>query len=279
MLSRVAESLYWTARYVERAEDVTRLLDVDYHALLDAHVADHDEAWRRLVATARRGRRLHGAFRVVQAQNVADWLLWHEATQRGRRLRHARAGERALGARADLRRDVGGDQPLFLLVGRANRRAVSRGPHAFFEQLRNGAHLFQGLADATMAHGEPYEFLQLGLHLERAEKTIRIVRPLPGGSRPRGGRPGAALGADRAAEVVLRLRGVRPPARHAARAARIAESSCARPRFPRAALYCLRRVPGGERGIARETDTLHRVLGRLCAELEYGEVVDASGPR
>ena len=40
MLSRVAESLYWTARYVERAEDVTRLLDVNFHALLDAQVED-----------------------------------------------------------------------------------------------------------------------------------------------------------------------------------------------------------------------------------------------
>ena len=51
MLSRVAESLYWTARYVERAEDTARLLDVDYHALLDTHVSDHGEVWRRLIAT------------------------------------------------------------------------------------------------------------------------------------------------------------------------------------------------------------------------------------
>ena len=64
---------------------------------------------------------------------------------------------------------------LFLLVRSANRRAVSRGPHAFFEELRNGAHLFQGTADATMTHGDPYEFIRLGLQLERAAKTVRIV--------------------------------------------------------------------------------------------------------
>ena len=49
MLSRVAESLYWTARYVERAEDVTRILDVNFHTLLDMQVEDRGQAWRQIV--------------------------------------------------------------------------------------------------------------------------------------------------------------------------------------------------------------------------------------
>ena len=49
MLSRVAESLYWTARYVERAEDVTRLLDVNFHTLLDTQVDDRGQAWLQIV--------------------------------------------------------------------------------------------------------------------------------------------------------------------------------------------------------------------------------------
>ena len=50
MLSRVAESLYWMARYVERAEDVTRMLDVTFHGLLDSEVEDRDRAWHQVVA-------------------------------------------------------------------------------------------------------------------------------------------------------------------------------------------------------------------------------------
>ena len=142
--------------------------------------------------------------------------------ERGRELRHdspartrarcasrspARCGRRSTGCSS--------------LVGRANRRAAVRGPHAFFEELRNGAHRFQGSADATMTHGEPYEFIQLGLHLERAATTVRVVRDaLPGRGRARGGRPAARTRADRAAQVVQRLRGVRTAPRRVVRAAR-----------------------------------------------------------
>src|SRR4029453_17535552 len=75
MLSRVAESLYWTARYLERAEDVTRLLDVNYHALLDAQVADHGEAWQRIVALLGEEDAYSEHCETFTAQTVADWLL------------------------------------------------------------------------------------------------------------------------------------------------------------------------------------------------------------
>ena len=82
---------------------------------------------------------------------------------------------------------------LFLLVRSANRRAVSRGPHAFFEDLRNGAHLFQGTADATMTHGEPYEFIRLGLQPGAGghDGSDRRV-PVSGRGRARRRRPGPA---------------------------------------------------------------------------------------
>ena len=151
MLSRVAESLYWTARYVERAEDVTRLLDVDYHALLDAHVADHGEAWHRLVALLGAEDAYSEHFESFTAQNVADWLLWHDGNPNAVVACITTARENA----RSVREQISGEMweainSLFLLVGRANRRAVTRGPHTFFEQVRNGAHRFQGCADATM---------------------------------------------------------------------------------------------------------------------------------
>ena len=49
MLSRVAESLYWTGRYIERAEDTSRLLHVNFHGLLDADLPDRGQAWRELI--------------------------------------------------------------------------------------------------------------------------------------------------------------------------------------------------------------------------------------
>ena len=176
MLSRVAESLYWTARYVERAEDVTRLLDVNFHALLDAQVEDRGQTWLQIVQLLGDEERYREHYDEATAVNVSDWVLWHDGNPNAVANCITLARENA----RSVREQISGEMweainKLFLLVRGANRRAVSRGPHAFFEELRNGAHLFQGSADATMTHGDPYEFIRLGLQLERAAKTVRIV--------------------------------------------------------------------------------------------------------
>ena len=279
MLSRVAESLYWTARYVERAEDVTRLLDVDYHALLDAHVADHGEAWHRLVALLGAEDAYNEHFESFTAQNVADWLLWHDGNPNAVVACITTARENA----RSVREQISGEMweainSLFLLVGRANRRAVTRGPHTFFEQVRNGAHRFQGCADATMTHGEPYEFIQLGLHLERAATTVRVVR-----SRY----PVAVALADddpaQAYELIALLKSCSAfeayVKRHGAtfEPLDIAEALVRSEQFPRAVLYCLRTCAQAVDRIAGEQGSPQRVLGRLCADVEYGETEDASG--
>ena len=279
MLSRVAESLYWTARYVERAEDVTRLLDVDYHALLDAHVTDHGEVWQRLVSLLGEGSAYREHYDSFTAQNVAEWLLWHDGNPNAVAGCITTARENA----RSVREQISGEMweainGLFLLVGRANRRAVTRGPHAFFEQVRNGAHRFQGCADATMTHGEPYEFIQLGLHLERAATTVRVVRsryPLA-----------VALADDdpaRAHELIALLKSCSAfeayVKRHGAtfEPLDIAEALIRSEQFPRAALYCLRTSADAVARIAGDHGAPQRVLGRLCADLEYGESGDVSG--
>lgn len=279
MLSRVAESLYWTARYVERAEDTARLLDVDYHALLDAHVADHGEVWHRLLRLLGDEGAYAEHFDGFTAQGVAEWVLWHEGNPNAVATCITTARENA----RSVREQISGEMweainSLFLLVGRANRRAAIRGPHAFFEQLRNGAHRFQGCADATMTHGEPYEFIQLGLHLERASTTVRVIR-----SRY----PVAVTLADddpaQAHELVALLKSCSAfeayVKRHGAtfEPLDIADALVRSAEFPRSVLYCLRTCATSVGRIAPEHGAPHRVLGRLCADVEYGEIDDVSG--
>jgi hypothetical protein len=79
MLSRVAESLYWTARYVERAEDVTRLLDVNFHALLDGEVADRGASWQQLVSVLGDDGAYLEHHEDYAAESVSNWVLWHRA--------------------------------------------------------------------------------------------------------------------------------------------------------------------------------------------------------
>lgn len=280
MLSRVAESLYWTARYVERAEDVTRALDVTFHALLEARVDDRDEAWHRVLAMLGDEETFAEHYDVVNAANVGEWVLWHEANPNA-------VAECVLLARENarsVREQVSGEMweainNLFLLVRGANRTAVLRGPHAFFEQVRSGAHLFQGTADATMVQGEPYEFLQLGFHLERAEKTTRIVGACyPAATALAEDDPARAralialLKSCSAFEAYVRRHGMR------IEPLPIAEELVRSKALPRSGLYCLLRCRAADEAISGGGGALQRVLGRLCAEVEYGEVVDASGP-
>jgi uncharacterized alpha-E superfamily protein len=280
MLSRVAESLYWTARYLERAEDVTRLLDVNFHALLDSPVDDRGEAWLRIVGLLGDEEPFAEHFEEATAASVAEWVLWHDGNPNAVINCVTLARENA----RSVREQISGEMweainKLFLLVRGANRRTVSRGPHTFFEQLRNGTYLFQGAADATMTQGEPFEFIRLGLHLERAATTVRIVRS---------GYPAAvALQEDNPARVqallsILKCCGAWEAfvRRHGTgcEPLAIAEDLIRSRELPRSVLYCLNTCRDSVARLSLESSAPHRLLGRLCAELEYAEIGDVSGP-
>jgi uncharacterized alpha-E superfamily protein len=278
MLSRVAESLYWTARYIERAEDVTRLLDVNFHALLDQQVDDRGEAWHRIVLLLGDESPYLEHFDDYTATNVSDWVLWHDDNPNAVASCVTLARENA----RSVREQISGEMweainRLFLLVRGANRRAVSRGPHAFFEQVRGGAHLFQGTADATMTHGDPYEFIQLGLHLERAATTVRVV-----GARYPVAVTHAPDDPERAQELIALLKSCSAFEAYVRRYGAlfeplpVAEELVRSPDLPRAVLFCLRTSLASVNRISSEPATPQRLLGRLCAELEFGEVTDVS---
>jgi uncharacterized alpha-E superfamily protein len=279
MLSRVAESLYWTARHLERAEDVTRALDVTFHALLEARAGGRDEAWRRVLLMLGDEEAFAERYDTVTAATVGEWVLWHEDNPNAVAACVVLARENA----RSVREQVSGEMweavnNLFLLVRGANRAAVLRGPHGFFEQIRNGAHLFQGTADATMVQGEPYEFLQLGFHLERAEKTTRIVGAyypeatgLAEDDPARARSLVALLKSCSAFEAYVRRHGMRIEPQP------IVEELIRSSASPRSALYCLTRCRRAVDAISDGTGSLDHVLGRLCADVEYGEMTDVSG--
>ena len=278
MLSRVAESLYWAARYVERAEDVTRLLDVNFHALLDGEVADRGAAWQGLVSTlGDEGAYLehHDDF---TAESVSNWVLWH----RGNPNAVATCIELARENARSVREQISGEMweainKLFLLV-RGGPQAPATALHSLFADLRNHAHLFQGAADATMDHGEAYEFIRLGLHLERAEKTTRIVGaryPAVAGLGeddpflPRA--LGDLLRSCSAFEVYVRRHGTSfEPAAVADELVRSADS-------PRSVRHCVVNCLDAVERIGSDNRAPRRLLGRLAADLEFEEPIDVGG--
>jgi uncharacterized alpha-E superfamily protein len=279
MLSRVAESLYWAARYVERAEDVARLLDVNFHALLDRQVEDRGEAWQELVVLLGDEPAFLEHFEEYTAESVSDWVLWHAGNPSAVASCIELARENARSVREQISTEMWqAINKLFLLVRTTGRHAASPGPHAFFEQLRNYAHRLQGAVDATMEHDESYEFVRLGLYLERAEKTTRIVLArYPAAAvleeddpfRPR--TLVDLLRSCSAFEAYVRRHGT------AVEPLTVAEELVRSTDSPRSVLHCLRNCLHAVEAIGSDNSVPTRVLGRLCAGIEFGEA-DPSGP-
>lgn len=175
MLSRAAEASYWIGRYVERAENVARILDVNYHGVIENSARDAAPLWWSVVATTgdaatffRHYPRPTSAavtrFLTVDRNNpnsVASCVA--AARENARRIRDRLSSE----AWEELNR-------LHLLVARHADVGLDA-PYAFCQAVKTGSHLLSGVIDHTMPHDEGWLFIRAGRSLERAGMTTRIV--------------------------------------------------------------------------------------------------------
>jgi uncharacterized alpha-E superfamily protein len=275
MLSRVADSLFWTARYIERAEDTSRLLHVNFHGLLDANVPDRGRAWRELLLIAGSDALFLEHFPAYTAQSVAEFMLWHPENPDAVAACVSRARENARGAREQISSEMWeGLNRLHLLVSRARRSSVLAAPHDFFTRVRESSHSFQGVMKATLPRGEAYEFLDLGAHQERADVTARVLAiKAPNLIVAPRDQPTAALLASLlktcgAFEAYGKLESDEP------RADRVVEFLLLERRFPRAILFCLERCLEAIRSISGGVELPERAIGRLAAELAFADLTD-----
>ena len=270
MLSRIAESLFWIGRYVERAEDTARILDVHYHLLLEDPWVDEDAG---LPGAARGdGRRPDAPTRAIDAAGVLELLAVRPTNPRlDRRLARRGPGERPRRPRGDLVGDVGVPQHHPRTRCRPGRAASRPG-----RRTTSSAGCSERAAIARRPrrrHAEP----RRRLALPRARPQPRARRH----DRPPAARPATARPAGRpAGSTTLRccsaLRGVPahlPPRRSTRRSA--AEFLLLDRLFPRSVFHALdhrRAVPGRARpasGRAGVDDEARRLLGRVRTELEF----------
>ena len=294
MLSRVADSLYWMSRYIERAEDLMRLLAVNYHTLLDAGQMDSDQGWQPLIVATNDETLYRQYYDRYTAGNVRDFMLWNNDNPNAVLWCITMARENARSVREQISKEMWEHlNRLYFMVREADREAVSRGIIEFFARIRDGSHAFQGITNETMTHGEAYQFIQLGKHIERAEKTTRIVdvkyaalRHLPPGSVEEALQVMALLKSCSAFEPFRR--------EYAAQlqAAAVVEYLLLNREFPRAVGYCLNRCLQAVTLITAAAEQQRpqqyynaganlpqRSLGRLASELEYLDVQEVLGDR
>jgi uncharacterized alpha-E superfamily protein len=287
MLARVAESLYWMARYVERSEDLTRLLSVNFHAHLDLR-ADSGQTgqggWPAVIAITGDAARFLATGLPYTARGVSEFMLWHPANPSAVLACLHQARENARSVRDQISVEMWEHlNRLYLLMHNADHSEALDGPHEFFRIVRDGSQAFQGMCDATMTHGDAFEFIQLGKYLERAEKTARILDVKYGeASTLAENSPAAALHliallkSCSAFEPFVKL--------HANEmvAWRVAEYLLLNSAFPRAVAFGLDRCLRAVRRLADDSgrpSSAERYLGHLRTELEYLDIQDVLGDR
>jgi uncharacterized alpha-E superfamily protein len=279
MLSRVADSLYWMARYLERAEHMARVLDVQLHIALD--VAPHTASlgWICLLNSLRFEMPAEIS---ADARAVTNALAFDPASPCSIVSCVGQARENARQIREQIPTEMWEElNNLYLSMRDMNTdRLWAAGPHAFFRGVQRGAQLVAGLSDSALNHGEGWQFIRLGRYLERAIVLAWLLDShfgMRGAGDDREATPSdfvawaGLLRTCSAYEAYCRVHTVELQPR------RILDFLLLNVEFPHAVRFCARQIDKAVTGIAGWTGTAHvapacRLAGRLNADLAYGTI-------
>lgn len=173
MLSRVADNLYWMARYLERAQHTARLLDVTLDLVPDRSAGAVTRSWEKLFAS------LHLAIPEnlpMKGRPITQMLALDTESEPSIVHHVASARDNARQVRELISSEMWEQiNRLYLDLQKASMDRVWAAPHEFFHTVKQGAHLFQGITDSTMDRSEGWHFIQLGQYIERAGNVAALL--------------------------------------------------------------------------------------------------------
>lgn len=280
MLSRVADSIFWMSRYIERAENVARFINVNLKLSLDLGSQTAGQ-WAPLVYTTGDQDFFKEHYVDPDQRKVIEFLAFDPKNPNSivSCLRYARENARTV--REMISSLMWEELNKYFLTVRsaATDRSVFDSPFDFFNQIILSSHLMEGITDATMSHGEAWHFARLGRLLERADKTSRILDVkyfilLPSerdvGTALDTIQWSALLESASALEMYRKRHGRITPAQ-------VADFLILDREFPRAMHFCLIEAENslaaisGHRG-DRIYSSAEQRLGRLRSELNYSRI-------
>jgi uncharacterized alpha-E superfamily protein len=294
VLSRTADHLFWMARYIERAENTARMLDVNVQtSLLPQSEARSAEGWQAMLGISELREKFVAGGHSFSPRELMDFMV-RDAKNESSILSCLRAArENARAVRGTLTTEAWETyNTTWLELNQLLRgKTLERDPSAFFEWVKFRSHLSRGVMIGTMLKDESFYFARLGTFLERADNTARIldvkyhglaeagqlVEPLPDsgrhGTEPTNYRDfyywAAVLRSVSAFEIYRKVyRDVITPSR-------VAELMILRGDMPRSLLACVDEVRSNLAKVTNDhSQETERRAGMLKAELEYGRIDD-----
>jgi uncharacterized alpha-E superfamily protein len=175
LLSRVADAVYWMGRYIERAENVARFLDVNHNLSIDLPDG-YSRQWQPVIDTTGDSLLFRQRYGVASQESVTRFLAFDPEYPNSVYSCIRNARENARSVRETISSEMWQQiNDLYLAITEASRREERWSLPALCQMLRMGCHLFTGILHVTMSHNEAWHFIRLGTLLERADKTSRIL--------------------------------------------------------------------------------------------------------
>ncbi|OBZ14291.1 hypothetical protein A8L34_10080 [Bacillus sp. FJAT-27264] len=177
MLNRNAEALFWIGRYIERAENHARLIDVHYHIQQEADFQEEGHKWSRLIDALGVRSEYSQQFETFSEQDVLSFITLDLGNPNSlfSCVHHARNNLRTL--RQHLPSELWDIVNSFnLWLGERSVADIMRGPHQFYRHVKERTAMFLGAEQSVMVRGNEWHFIESGRFLERAENTTRILQ-------------------------------------------------------------------------------------------------------
>jgi len=177
MLSRVADHIYWMNRYLERAENYARFMDVNFNVSLDLQ-PDEALRWKPLVVTTGDWPLFESLNKPITKSNVIYFLGFDPQNPNSVHNCIVNARENARSIRPEITTEVWEQinyMYYYVKEGTEKKKWESKDPRKYFHDLKKGCQLFYGILDSTITKSEGWHFGEIGQLMERADKTSRVL--------------------------------------------------------------------------------------------------------
>lgn len=283
MLSRTADSLYWIARYLERAENLVRILRVtDRLSMMPTSASTQGSEWHSPIVVSTGEHGFYEKYGEATAENVISYLAFDmdNPSSISSCIETARRNARSVRTALTTEQWENLNSTWLELPNWNSSRVRGAGLHRFLDWVRDRCLMFHGSTVATMLRRDSYQFMQLGTFVERGENTARILDVKYHILLPEHAEIGGGIDYYQWAAILRAVSGYRSfhlVYKESIKPWLIAEFLILNDEMPRSLMSCMGQINSCLDDLASEYGTrmeCHRMAGQMYSRLKFGQVSD-----